>query len=607
MAENNQDKEIKDTKAIEEKALNYLNSFIEDSRVISQFIDDNDKEPCWDGHLYLYSDGKRDKEHLRGRVPIQIKGTEVERFQTKKWKFKLEKNDLKAYLHEPTFFIVCQIKKNSKERKLFFRELLPETVNRLLRDIGPNETRKTLFHPLTTDLHEFEEQLGLFLAHSRKMVSFADSKPLTLEDVRTKGIRDFTFIVPYNTSDKLKLFKYLSTHDTYLYAKLSKEFDIDVPISGGPMKFSFQRDLDVDVKAGDRVFYHGCKNRIEDGRLILTIDNVMTIDLPMDDSDKQKPEVKFRGESKTLLDSIHEAEFSIALHESGTLSIGDLDLHLKVNEVDFIERLKENLVKWKELQALLDKLHVTKPLDLTGITKKQGYHIDLLVETILKGKPVKVPGQKSTLMIFDISNVKLLLWCAANENGDCMFGDFCDHTIEISYKPEDRNIIVSPYSYLQNERLWELCDNIIYDDIVPSAEKVCSKDSFCYQMANYDVLSLIKASDNILDSDEDKSLKLLGAAADLCHWLIENDPNIDFHLIHLVNKYQIIKRQRPLNEAESQELDTYLQSDETTKILKAGICLLLERKELFEELFNSLQENEQTEMKNYPIWKFKNW
>ena len=607
MSENNQVKEIKDTKAIEEKALNYLKSFIEDSKVISQFIDDNDKEPCWDGHLYLYSDGKRDKEHLRGRVPIQIKGTEVERFQTKKWKFKLEKNDLKAYLHEPTFFIVCQVKKNSKERKLFFRELLPDTVKRLLRDMGSNETRNTLFHPLTTDLQEFEEQLGLFLAHRRKMISFADSKPLTMEDVCKKGIKEFSFIAPVYTSNKLKLFKYLSTHDTYLYAKLLKEYDIEVPISGGPMKFSIQRDLDVDVKVGGRVFYRGCKSKIENGRMILTIDKVMTIDLPMDDSDKRKPEVKFRSESKTLLGSIQEAEFSIALHESGTLSIGDLDFNIKVNEVESIERLKAKLERWKELHTLLDKLHVTKPLDLSGITEEQDYHIGLLVETILKGKPVKLPGQKSTLMIFDISNVKLLLWCAANENGDCMFGDFCDHTIEISYKPEDRSIIVSPYSYLQNERLWELSDNINYDDIVPSAEKVCSKDSFCYQMANYDVLSLIKASDNIFSSDEDKSHKLLGAAADLCQWLIDNDPNMDYHLIHLVNKYQIIKRQRPLNEAERQELDTYLQSDETTKILKAGICLLLERKELFEELFNSLQENEQTEMKNYPIWKFKIW
>ena len=32
-----------------------------------------------------------------------------------------------------------------------------------------------------------------------------------------------------------------------------------------------------------------------------------------------------------------------------------------------------------------------------------------------------------------------------------------------------------------------------------------------------------------------------------------------------------------------------------------------EVKELFEELFSSLQENEQAEMRKYPIWKFKNW
>lgn len=46
MAKEEQD--IKDSKAIEEKALNYFKAFIEDSKVISQFIADNDKEPCWD-------------------------------------------------------------------------------------------------------------------------------------------------------------------------------------------------------------------------------------------------------------------------------------------------------------------------------------------------------------------------------------------------------------------------------------------------------------------------------------------------------------------------------------------------------------------------------
>lgn len=598
---------IIDTKAIEEKALNYLKFFIEDSKVISQLLSDNDKEPCWDGHLYLYPDGKRDKEHLRGRVPVQVKGTEVNRFQTKKWKFKLEKDDLKAYLHEPTFFIVCQVKKDSRERKLFYRELLPDTVNRLLRDMGKNESRKTLFHPLTEDLQEFEQQLGMFLANSRKMVSFADSKPLTMNDVCAKGIKDFTFVAPVNSADKLKLFKYLSTHDTYLYAKPSKDLDIDVPISGGPMKFTFQREMDVEIKAGGRVFYRRCQNKIENGRIIITIDDVMTIDLPMDTNDKRKTDVKFKSRSKTLRGSIHEAEFSIAMHETGILSIGELDLHIKVNEVDFIEKLKKDLVKWKELQTLLDKLHVTKDLDLTGITEEQGHQIDMLIETMLKGNTVNLQGQTSTLMLFEISNVKMLLWCAANKNGDCMFGDFCDHTIGITYKPEDRNISVSPYSYLQNENLWELCDNIHYEDIVPSAEKVCAKDNFCYQMANYDVLFLIKASDNLSESDKEKSCQLLAAAYNLCQWLIDYDPNEGLHFIHLTNKYQIIKRQRQLSEAEINELDTYLQSDETTAILKAGICLLIERKELFEELFASLSENEQTEMRNYPIWNLKNW
>lgn len=51
------EQEIIDTKAIEEKALNHFKYFIEDSKAISQYLTDNDKEPCWDGHLYLYSDG----------------------------------------------------------------------------------------------------------------------------------------------------------------------------------------------------------------------------------------------------------------------------------------------------------------------------------------------------------------------------------------------------------------------------------------------------------------------------------------------------------------------------------------------------------------------
>ncbi len=45
----------KDRKAIEEKALLCFKEYIVDSEVISQFIDENDKEPCCDGHISLVS------------------------------------------------------------------------------------------------------------------------------------------------------------------------------------------------------------------------------------------------------------------------------------------------------------------------------------------------------------------------------------------------------------------------------------------------------------------------------------------------------------------------------------------------------------------------
>ena len=99
-------KEAIDAKAIEEKALNHFKSFIEDSKVISRFITDNIKEPSWDGHYTLHTDGIRDKEHLQGREALTDKRNRGRSFVTKKWEFILEKADLEAYLEEPLFFIV---------------------------------------------------------------------------------------------------------------------------------------------------------------------------------------------------------------------------------------------------------------------------------------------------------------------------------------------------------------------------------------------------------------------------------------------------------------------------------------------------------------------
>ena len=598
-------KDAIDTKAIEEKALNHFKSFIEDSKVISQFIADNDKEPCWDGHLYLYADGIRDKEHLQGRVPIQIKGTEVGRFVTKKWKFKLEKADLKAYLEEPTFFIVCQVKKDSKERMLFFRELLPDLVNKLLRDMGKNATRMTLFRPLTEDLKEFEDQLMVFLSNSKKMISFAHSKLLSMEEALKKGVKEFSFIAPSKYVDRLQLMKYLSTHSSYIYAKISKELDVDMPLSNGPGRFIFQRDDDGKVRVGDKVYFKGYHNEIKDGRIIIKIGNVMTINMPMDNTDVEQATVKLTTKAKYLKESINEAEFGVALNDTGVLSVGTLNLQMKVHEKEYVEELRQKLIRWKELDNVLEKLHVTKPFDLTAITDDQGKLIDLLIETVGNGNMVNLPGQETTLLLLEIGNIKLLLWCAVGKDGMCAIGDFFDRSIRIAYKiSEDETINVSPYSYLQLDKLWEKVDNIDFDNIISSAEEAARQHEYCYMMSNYDVLAMITAADALEKTDVERSKKLLEEALKLDEWLIGKEPKDEMRPLHIINKMQIMKRQRELTADERQTLEDMLNDEFAGDMVKAGVYLLLDRQKEFQQLFETMQEDEKKSVKEFPIWRF---
>lgn len=599
------EKDIKDNKAIEEKALNYFKAFIEDSKVISQFIADNDKEPCWDGFLNLYSDGMRDKKHLLGRVPVQIKGIEVTRFVTKGWKFKLEKLDLKAYLHEPTFFIVCQVKKDSKERKLFYRELLPNLVNKLLKDMGGNDTRKTLFHPLTENLHEFENQLKVFMGNSKKMVSFADSEPMSMADAVKKGYKDFSFIAPIKFSNQLELLRYLSTHGTYLYAKISKELNIDMPLSDGPAKLSFMREDPGEVKVGDRVFYNEYKSKIKEGRYIITIGDALTINLPLDKADKVGGTVKYTSSAKYLKEAIKEAEFVITLNEVRSLNVGHANYQLDLNERNNFDDLQRKLAEWRALDAVLDKLHVTKPLNLDNITKEEARQIDLLIETIGKGKTVKVPGLQSSLLTMKISNVTLLLWCGVGKDDECAIGDFFDKTIRIAYNiGEKEPVNVSPFSYLQLEKFWERIDNIDYDSLVESAKKSAEGHVFCYEMANYDVLAMITASDAMEKTDVGRSQKLLDEALKLNEWLMEEDPKPEMKTVHLINKLQIYKRRRDLKYEEKAEMETLLFDEKIDRTVKLGVYLLMDRRDEAMAIFETLSKEDQKTMMGYPIWRY---
>ena len=61
---------------LEKIATSAIISEISKTDSLSGFINEGDKEPCWDGHIYIHEDSKRTKKNIK-RIPTQIKGKAV--------------------------------------------------------------------------------------------------------------------------------------------------------------------------------------------------------------------------------------------------------------------------------------------------------------------------------------------------------------------------------------------------------------------------------------------------------------------------------------------------------------------------------------------------
>ena len=64
------------TQTIENLAVCSVTKAVEESSFFSTYINHNDKEMSWDGTIDVFNEEKGKKKNLRGRFPVQVKGTE---------------------------------------------------------------------------------------------------------------------------------------------------------------------------------------------------------------------------------------------------------------------------------------------------------------------------------------------------------------------------------------------------------------------------------------------------------------------------------------------------------------------------------------------------
>lgn len=124
-----------DRKAIETISVNAVRDSIVVSDFLDQFIADNDREPTWDGYVYIYSDKSKKKDRLKGRLPVQIKGMENDDFSKDDISFPVSIIDLNNYLYDGgAVFFVVYIGHDGLAKQIYYAELPPIKLRVYLSD-----------------------------------------------------------------------------------------------------------------------------------------------------------------------------------------------------------------------------------------------------------------------------------------------------------------------------------------------------------------------------------------------------------------------------------------------------------------------------------------
>ena len=521
-----EDQEYINRKDIEERALLKFKEFLVYSKRMSQYLSENDKEPTWDGHIYLYKNAHKIKDNQIGRIPVQVKGTEVFRFKRTKFKFSIKTVDLKAYLLEPTVYVVCQEKKGSMDRELFYRFFLPETVKKILSGHKGQTSISVMMKPLP-DSDTFSEMLQMFLTDRTKQLGFAHKQSPSMQAVMERGLQ-IQLSMPKKFPDIAHMYGYLSQNETFLYAKNDEEFGTIVPIDGGPFRFSFSKHEEEKITVGDRVFFEGYTHEIKNGRdYIIAGDGILTIDLPISENDKTPIKITVTCPSKYLDDFVKQGELVIALKEHRVITIGDCDIDIGKSGIEGdIVQLEKNLSVWKILLETLEKLHVKRKLEVDMISADDERTLSLIIDCIHDRRLITLDNPPEPgVYFFEIANLNLLLYLAKSTSSKYYIGDIFDSGVEFRVSVDEGSTWTPTcvFSYLRDNRLWQICDNIDFSAIETCYDSVQPKEEGFVKVIEDD-LGYIALSINELCQDQSNPLResqLRDAYSRLERWLSE--------------------------------------------------------------------------------------
>ena len=595
---------------IENIAASAVDSSISKTEILSAYISRKDKEPSYDGYVYIHEDSSKSKKNLK-TVRVQVKGKLVKRNTSVSTKYPISILDLQTFQRNggAMYFVVYIDKDTGDALQIYYTALLPFKIMQLLKDTSNKNSLSVSLAKFPDDNTEKTAIFMEFCENAKLQASFTDQGLPTLEDLQKRGSIESLTI-------KYGGFRYSKEHpaiprivngkEMFIYANV-RGFPIPIPVEYHPTvsQITMGRELNCPVIVGDRMFYSTYQVLTQEDNVIFKIGNCLTVTSPNLDNPNATRQARITiSANGTLNQRLVSYPFIDALVKEGCLRLGGytIPIHLEVNKLEKIHysEFETQISTLQRIRRVLDELHVIKDLNLDEFDERDYFWLNAIVGAVEEGATIyNIKGITGNVSTVKIANIRLAMLFDKKDDGGYKLRDFFGHHIDVAmcYEDEDPRTprLVSQYVILKKDD-FHIIDNIDYGAITSDIKSINSIDGFNESQANVLMYEMLNAY------DESGNVVLLRSAEEINDWLLTVLEDTDRD-VALLNKMQIILRRRQLSFAEKHEIILLLSRTED-KLMKAGAYIILGEMEEAKALLSSVNEDELTVFKMHPIYHF---
>ena len=584
------------TKKIEEKGIRILEDFFEDCDRVDTYISRNDKEPLWDGHLYLFNSEVQSADNVYGKIPTQVKT--LSRTTTKDTTtFSVKKAALNSYKRDGGILYVLVLLNNPIGRQIYTCQLTPVAIKKYLKDPGKGDTISITLSKLPADKQRVTEDLFQFHFDCKKQTTSADKPIKELQDYFKSGKRSFTVFA--NTPNPIEgddIFNHIQSHPVYMYAT-DEDRNITIPLGDGPVTLLPGRRIKQDITINNVPYFKGCILLQEDDEYVVAIGDFFTYRSGSRNT-KGKLDIKLSGHSN--FSKIAPLAFCLALFKYKNFSIGSLKMPcdgICLNKAK-VQSLKTELSILSKVRKLFRVLHIEGDINLDELTQGEMSNLDAFYRGIVLKEPLELKPGKETSIRFTVGPHTIYLTFYSCGEGKYEVRDFfTDEDVFCILTENEVSTKSSRFTLLDVDNYVE-ASNFDYSGMIKSYEALAWDDEKVAQIANWDMLRMILA----FDKTGGKKVKLLDAAEALNDWFIRSC-RFAGSPINEINRLQIIKRRRAFSDTEKDALIEMSESD-IPEDCKTACQLLLGNQAGAEYHFKKMTDETKIFFKTLPIYRF---